>query len=54
MTAVFFRAELEGEPLAAGEHELCWLDPAQASEAFFHACHAWAVGRALSDAKGSE
>jgi 8-oxo-dGTP pyrophosphatase MutT (NUDIX family) len=52
MTAVFFRAELVGEPLGEGEHELLWLDAASASGDFFHACHAWAL--ALTDANGSE
>jgi 8-oxo-dGTP diphosphatase len=42
MTAVFFRAEFEGEPLGRGEDELCWLDVGRAVEGFFHACHAWA------------
>jgi ADP-ribose pyrophosphatase YjhB (NUDIX family) len=45
MRAVFFQAEFEGEPVAAGEHELCWLDAHRDSALFFHACHAWAVAR---------
>src|SRR5262245_54944863 len=43
VTAVFFRAELEGESLEAGEHELLWLDAGRQGELFFHACHAWAA-----------
>jgi putative acetyltransferase len=46
MTAVFFRAEFEGEASTAGEHELCWLDAGGPGKLFFHACHAWAVARA--------
>lgn len=45
MTAVFVRARLEAEPVSAGEHELCWIDPTRDRERFFHACHAWAVSR---------
>jgi 8-oxo-dGTP pyrophosphatase MutT (NUDIX family) len=46
MTAVFFQAELVGEPLDAAEHELCWLDARRHGDRFFHACHAWAALRA--------
>jgi 8-oxo-dGTP diphosphatase len=49
MTAVFFRAEFEGEPLGAGEYELHWLDTARQGELFFHACHAWAASRASEE-----
>jgi 8-oxo-dGTP pyrophosphatase MutT (NUDIX family) len=44
MEAVFFAAEFAGAPQGAGEHELRWLAPREAAEAFFHQCHAWAVG----------
>jgi 8-oxo-dGTP diphosphatase len=47
MTAEFFRAEFEGEPLGVGEDGLLWVDPRKHSELFFHACHAWAAARAL-------
>jgi 8-oxo-dGTP pyrophosphatase MutT (NUDIX family) len=43
MTAVFFRAELEGDPAAQGQLRMCWLDPEEDGERFFHACHAWAA-----------
>jgi 8-oxo-dGTP pyrophosphatase MutT (NUDIX family) len=46
MVARFFLAELVGEPFAIGEHELCWLDPLQLDEAFYHQCHLWAVREA--------
>jgi 8-oxo-dGTP diphosphatase len=45
MTAVFFRAELVGEPLGPGEHRWHWLAPDEPGPPFFHACHAWAVRR---------
>jgi 8-oxo-dGTP pyrophosphatase MutT (NUDIX family) len=43
MQAVFFAAEFTDEPSGRGEHELHWLDPFQAEEAFFHQSHAWAI-----------
>jgi hypothetical protein len=51
MTAVFFAAELDGEP-AGGEHELCWIDD-RAGEAFFHACHARAVSLVRKEGEGA-
>jgi 8-oxo-dGTP pyrophosphatase MutT (NUDIX family) len=44
MSAVFFHAEFADGPVAAGEHELCWLDPNRNGVLFFHTSHAWAVG----------
>jgi 8-oxo-dGTP diphosphatase len=44
MTAVFFRAELVGEPFGPGEYELSWLDVSHPAPQFYHACHDWAVG----------
>ena len=46
MKAVFFRGEFKGEPVGAGSDELYWLDPVRERDAFFHACHAWAVSQA--------
>lgn len=45
MHAVFFAAELVGEPIGPAEHELCWIDPAREESNFLHACHAWAASR---------
>jgi ADP-ribose pyrophosphatase YjhB (NUDIX family) len=45
MHAVFFTAELVGEPAGPAEHEPCWIDPAREAESFLHACHAWAASR---------
>jgi len=45
MTAVFFRGELDGEPIGAGSDELYWLDPTSERDVFFHACHAWAASQ---------
>jgi putative acetyltransferase len=47
MFAVFFLAEFPDEPSGQGEHELFWLPLAEASAAFFHECHAWAVHQGL-------
>ena len=46
MAAVFFRGELDGEPVGPAEYEPGWLDAGGARETFFHASHAWAVARA--------
>ncbi len=45
MHATFLRASFEDALPGGGEHTLHWLDPRQAAEAFYHACHAWAVSR---------
>jgi 8-oxo-dGTP diphosphatase len=42
---VFFVAELVGPPTGTGEHELLWLDPAEAAARFYHRSHAWAIGQ---------
>ncbi len=47
MRAVFFLAEFPDEPNGEGEHELVWLPLADATGAFLHECHAWAVCRGL-------
>ena len=44
MEAVFFAAEFATEADGVGEHELEWLDVAQAAASFFHQCHVWAIG----------
>ena len=45
--AVFFRGDFEGQASGVGSEELYWLDPKRELDAFFHACHAWAVAQAL-------
>ena len=46
MRATFFAgAFTDGARGGAREHELHWLPAAEAEEACFHACHAWAVRR---------
>jgi hypothetical protein len=37
-----------GEAGTAGEHQLYWLPPAEQANAFYHQCHAWAVGSLIS------
>ncbi len=44
MQATLFAGEFTAEPCAgASEHELHWLPVAEAEQACFHACHAWAI-----------
>jgi 8-oxo-dGTP pyrophosphatase MutT (NUDIX family) len=44
MRATFFAGEFTHETrVGTGEHELHWLPATEAEQAFFHACHAWAV-----------
>jgi 8-oxo-dGTP diphosphatase len=43
MHAVFFAAEFTDEPSGCGEHELHWLQMAQAEGEFFHESHVWAI-----------
>jgi len=43
MTAAIFRTEFVGEPFAAGEHELHWIDPRRFQKEFFHRSHVWAA-----------
>ena len=45
MEAVFYAAEFSSETCGAGEHELCWIEPAEVERAFYHQCHAWAAGQ---------
>ena len=47
MQAVFFLAEFPDEPSGQGEHELFWLPLGEATGAFFHVSHAWAVYQGL-------
>jgi 8-oxo-dGTP diphosphatase len=47
MAATFFAGEFTDEALGGkGEHELHWLNPGEAEQACFHACHAWAIRQA--------
>jgi len=47
MRAAFFAGEFTGEPCGrTGEHQLYWLPMAQAGQACFHECHAWAISQA--------
>lgn len=49
MRAAFFAGEFTDEPVGrAGEHQLYWLPVAQAEQACFHECHAWAVSQAAT------
>jgi len=44
MLAVYFTGEFMDDPCdQIGEHELDWLVPAEAEQACFHPCHAWAI-----------
>lgn len=45
MRATFFAGEFtdESHSNSEGENELCWLSKAEAEQAFFHECHAWAT-----------
>lgn len=44
MRATFFAGVFTDDaPGVAREHDLRWLPLAEAEEAFFHACHAWAA-----------
>lgn len=43
MSATFFVADFAGEATGQGDHELFWQPIVGGAEAFFHACHAWAV-----------
>jgi len=45
MDAVFFLATLKDEMLDNPESELNWLSPADASQLFYHQCHAWAINQ---------
>lgn len=47
MLGVFFLTEFADEPNGQGEHELLWLPLAEAAEAFFHECPAWAASQGL-------
>jgi 8-oxo-dGTP pyrophosphatase MutT (NUDIX family) len=47
MLGVFFLAEFPDEPSGQGEHELFWLPLAEATAAFVHESHAWAVRQGL-------
>ena len=47
MTALFFEGELTDEPCSGvAELELSWMTQAEAEEACFHECHAWAIQQA--------
>jgi 8-oxo-dGTP pyrophosphatase MutT (NUDIX family) len=48
LEASFYAAEFVGEAGTAGEHQLYWLPPAEQANAFYHQCHAWAVGSLIS------
>lgn len=63
MQATFFRAEFSDEPSGQGEYALLWLPMTTSEEAFFHACHVWAIreaqegrakgnGKAMANTKG--
>lgn len=44
MLAVFFAGEFTNDAChGTGEHQLDWLPVAEAEQACFHECHAWAV-----------
>jgi 8-oxo-dGTP pyrophosphatase MutT (NUDIX family) len=47
MRASFFAGQFTDEPCEGpGEHGLHWLPLTEAEQAWFHACHAWAVRQA--------
>jgi 8-oxo-dGTP pyrophosphatase MutT (NUDIX family) len=48
LEASFYAAEFVGEAGTAGEHQLYWLPQAEQTNAFYHQCHAWAVGSLIS------
>ncbi|MFN7944773.1 MAG: NUDIX domain-containing protein [Blastocatellia bacterium] len=50
MEAIFYAAEFSSEPDGTGEHELCWIEPAEVERAFYHQCHARAAGRVTGNA----
>jgi 8-oxo-dGTP diphosphatase len=43
--ATFFFAQLTGEPQGESEYALCWLEPKEFEQAFFHESHAWAAAQ---------
>jgi len=43
---VFFAGAFVGPPGPHGEHEVVWLDPAEAVKDLYHRSHAWAIARA--------